>query len=204
MYWRRPAPDQRHRGAILISAILLTAFSFSAITALMGSADGIAAAKNWQTTMLRGENAAAAASVISEKWLRARIASGELFAQEAFKDDSRQTAEPLTQVPNSVLEPLRAVTPYASIDAAVVDLNYADSYAQTAENDSTPRSAPFAVSLKNETGEITDYRAKLIQLKTTVTLPGARNAVFSRTETFLVLKSGDGSLRTIRLYSKRR
>ena len=203
MCWQRLVACKKHRGAILISALLWSALAFAAITVVAGAADSISEEKNWQTATLRGENTVAQTSALAERWLKTKILSGDMFTAKDFEPAAKAVSEPVITVPDEVFASLRAVTPYASIDAEVIDLNYAESYKSTAEASRTPRAAPLAASVNDEAGDITDYRVKFIQLKTRVVLPSQGQAVFSRTETFLVLLARDGSLKTIRLYSKK-
>ena len=194
---------QKHRGAVLITSFLTAALVFTLTTAIIRVADEMTQELNWQTVTLRGENTAAQAVAACESWLRKEISSGHMFAAQDFEAGAIPAAQAAKKVPDAVLAGLRQTTPYASVSAEIVDLNYPDGYREKAAANMTPRAAPLKTVVQSETGENTDYRVKYIQLIAAAVMPSERNAVFSRTETFLVLLSADGSFRVIRLYSKK-
>lgn len=199
----RTPGNNRHLGAFLISSLLWAFAAFSAATAVITASDVVAQEIIWQTTTLRGENAAAQAAAAAEAWFRKEAAAGRMLTAEGFSESAAASAKAATAVPDSVLDEIRAAAPYAEIRAEVIDLNYADSYGVEAQKNKAPRCRPLNICLKNEAGENTDYKAKYMQLNATVSIPSEHNAVFSRSETFLALLAKDGSLRLIRLYAKK-
>ncbi|MDD4160756.1 MAG: hypothetical protein PHO18_07410 [Synergistaceae bacterium] len=193
----------RHSGAVLAGVLMLSLTALACSLLTLSSANKVFDTLNWQTMLLKREEAAVQANALAKKWFITEAEKGMILPADEFDPAALPKDDPYIQLPAVLLQQLSLFNKNVDITAEIIDLNYSDKFKPKAEAMEIPFGSPLQLLIQEE-GESTDVVCiKGYCLRVAASLhdrPGKKLVI---TETILAVKDADENINLIPLYTKK-
>ena len=195
---------QKRQGPILITAMMCYAAALAFAVFILFSAGRLSEMMHWKYVLLKGENAAIQGEALAKAWFCSSVAEEGLLDPGEFDAESPPKDDPYVSMPEDLLSVLEREIGGVSVDVAIIDENFSDSFAAEAASLNLPRALPipFLVCSGDEEEDCSTVKKYIIKASAAYGPLDENRYVIA--EEILVLRDTEGKLRVFPSYIKKR
>lgn len=194
---------RKHKGAILISAILWCICAIGAAVLTQQAAEKIYGPLSWKTHLIKRENLALEAEYILRDWFTYSVEGGSLLAYCEFEPGSGAKEDPYIEYPEDLLSELRESAEDFMINAKIIDQNYSDAFVPEARSMDISRGMPshFEIEYQEASPDICNIRRFQLRVEVSSVLRQEKPLVTATG--IYVIKDVEGNMTVLPLYTKK-